>query len=324
MKKTPLVSILIPLYNAEAYVAETLESCLAQTYPTIEMIVVDDGSLDNGLKIARQYEEAHENIRVYTQKNGGAPKARNFALTKAKGEYIQYLDADDLMSENKIALQMALAASLGYDPSVILTSKFSYFKDSIADAQYFSQPIDHSYESGVKWLIDAWSGGGFGVVMGWLTHRSLIESAGVWDESLRKNQDGEFFSRVLIGAKKVIMCDDVMVYYRRTGADSISAQFKESAAASTLGSLGMYEKNIEGIDNEKLRKALAYTFLGFIANYYPHFPSLLEKAEEEIKRLGFNYHTLPTAGKFAPLAKIIGSKNVIRLRYWLRKPGVNQ
>jgi len=319
MNRSPLVSILIPLYNAKPYIAQTLDNCLAQTYPHIEIIVVDDESTDNGLAIAQKYAKAHENITVYTQPNSGAPRARNHAFEKAKGDYIQYLDADDLMSENKIASQMALAAEYGYDPKVMFSSKFSYFTDSLDDAVYFKQPIDYSYESGVAWLVDAWSGGGFGVVMGWLTHRELIEKAGAWREDLSKNQDGEFFSRVVKHAEKVIMPDDIMVYYRRTGSGSISSQFKESAAASTLRSLQCYEENVSGVEHPELQKALAYNYLGFIANYYPHFPHLLDEATMHIKRLGFNFRTLETPGKLAPLAKVIGSDNVIKLRYWQRR-----
>lgn len=319
MDNSPLVSILIPLYNTEAYIAKTLDNCLAQTYPNIEIVVVDDGSSDNSLAIALKYAEKHENIKVFVQENAGAPRARNLAFEKCSGEYIQYLDADDLMSEKKIEAQMKLAEGYNFDPGVIFTSKFSYLTQSIEDADYFYQPIDHSYDSGIDWLVDAWSGGGFGVVMGWLTHRDLIEKAGKWNESLKKNQDGEFFSRVVVQAKKIVMTNDTMVYYRRTGESSISSQFKESAAASTLESFRLYEANVKDIENPRLKKALAYTYLGFIANYYPHFPHLLEEAEEEIHRLGFTWWTLETPGKMAPLAKVIGSNNVIKVRYWLEK-----
>ena len=307
------------MYNAEQYIAQTLDNCLAQTYSNIEIVVVDDGSTDEGLTVAREYEKKYDTIHVYAQPNSGAPRARNLALEKSKGEYIQYLDADDLMSENKIDLQMEMAKKCNYDRKVMFSSKFSYFTQSVEDASYFYQSIDHSYDSGITWLIDAWSGGGFGVVMGWLTHRELIEKAGPWNESLRKNQDGEFFSRVVKQADKVVMSDDIMVFYRKTGESSISSQFKESAAASTLESLRLYEENVKGVDNPGLPKALAYTYLGFMINYYPHFPNLLTEAKEEIYRLGFTFHTLETPGKLGPIAKVIGSDNVIKLRYWLRR-----
>lgn len=314
---SPLVSILIPLYNSEKYIAQTIQSCLDQTYKNIEIIIVDDGSTDRSLSIAKEYAQRYNNIKVYSQENTGAPRARNLAFEKSSGAYIQYLDADDLMSPNKIASQMALVEE--HDKETVFTSKFSYFTESMDDARLMLQKCDRSFDRGLEWLLNAWSGGGFGVVMGWLIPRHLIEKAAPWDESLKKNQDGEFFSRVLLQAHQVIMVEDTMVYYRKTGTTSISAQFKESAAASTLHSLHLYRKNTESVSHPRLKKALAYNYLRFIENYYPHFPALLNEAEKEIHQLGFNFFTLKTPGKLGPLSKIIGSKNIIRLRYLLQK-----
>ena len=317
MAENPLVSILIPVYNAQNFLAETLESCLAQTHPNIEIIMVDDGSSDASLSIARVYEEKHANIRVLTQENSGAPSARNLAFSQAKGTYIQYIDADDLMSPNKVAAQMALAERHG--KSHVYFSRFSYFVDDIATARLMRQKLDRSFDSALEWLIAAWSGEGFGVVMGWLTHRALIERAGPWNEALLKNQDGEFFSRVLLLADRAILSEETMVYYRISGSGSISAQLSHAAAASTLTSLKLYESNCAGINNLGVPKALAYNFLRFIEYYYPRFPDLIHEAEMEIRKLGFNYFTLPTPGKLRLLSKAIGSKNVIRLRHILRK-----
>lgn len=318
----PNVSILIPLYNSEKYIVTTIENCLAQTYKNIEIIIVDDGSTDDSLKTVRSYERRYENIKVFTQENSGAPKARNLAFKKSSGEYIQYLDADDLISENKIASQMALIDKYGDEH--IYSSKYMHFFNNIDDGMYIKQEIDHSFDSAQEFLISSWSGGGFVTVMGWLTHRKHIENAGPWNESLHKNQDGEFFSRVLLQVKKVIHSDDSMCYYRKTGDSSITSQFKEKTAKATLKSYSLYEENTNRIKDLKLKKALAYNYLSFLAYYYPHFPLLLKKAEESIYRLGFNFHTLETPGKLSRISKILGSNNIIRLRYILReKLGVN-
>ena len=90
----PLVSILIPCYNSEKWLAETLESALAQTWQNKEIIVVDDGSSDGSLSIAQKFSSSK--VAVISQKNRGASSARNLALGKAQGDFIQYLDADDL------------------------------------------------------------------------------------------------------------------------------------------------------------------------------------------------------------------------------------
>src|SRR6266404_1919322 len=100
----PLVSILIPAYNAEAWIVDTIRSALGQTWPRKEIIVVDDGSRDQTLSIARQF--ASETVSVVSQENQGAAAARNKAFEMSQGDYIQWLDADDLLSPDKIAKQM--------------------------------------------------------------------------------------------------------------------------------------------------------------------------------------------------------------------------
>src|SRR5882672_6611417 len=104
MMRAPLVSILIPAFNAEQWIGETLRSALAQTWPHKEIIVVDDGSRDQTVATARKFEA--EGVRVVTQKNSGAAAARNTAFSLCHGDYIQWLDADDLLAPDKIASQL--------------------------------------------------------------------------------------------------------------------------------------------------------------------------------------------------------------------------
>jgi glycosyltransferase involved in cell wall biosynthesis len=99
-----LVSILIPSYNSEKWVSATIESALSQTWAKKEIVIVDDGSTDKSLQIAKKYES--KLVKVITQKNGGAAVARNKALEYAQGDYIQWLDADDLLAPDKIEKQL--------------------------------------------------------------------------------------------------------------------------------------------------------------------------------------------------------------------------
>jgi len=104
---TPLVSILIPAYNAERWIAETIRSALGQTWPNKEIIVVDDGSTDQTVRVAQQF--ASKSVSIVSQKNQGAAAARNKAFELCQGDYVQWLDADDLLSPDKIAYQMRAA-----------------------------------------------------------------------------------------------------------------------------------------------------------------------------------------------------------------------
>src|SRR5947207_15939264 len=100
----PLVSILIPAYNAEEWLGAAIASAIGQTWAQKEIIVVDDGSTDRTLAVARRFES--NEVRVLTQANQGAAAARNKAFSLSRGDYIQWLDADDLLSPDKVARQM--------------------------------------------------------------------------------------------------------------------------------------------------------------------------------------------------------------------------
>src|SRR2546423_1863348 len=117
----PLVSILIPAYNAERWIVATIQSALAQTWDRTEIIIVDDGSSDRTAAVAKRFES--ETLRVVTQKNQGAAAARNKAFSMSTGDYIQWLDADDLLSPGKIEKQMAVAGS----PRTLLSSAWGHF-----------------------------------------------------------------------------------------------------------------------------------------------------------------------------------------------------
>jgi len=99
-----LVSILIPAYNAQEFLAATITSALGQTWARKEVIIVNDGSRDETLDVARRFESA--SVKVITHENQGAAATRNKALSLAQGEFIQWLDADDLLGSNKITCQM--------------------------------------------------------------------------------------------------------------------------------------------------------------------------------------------------------------------------
>jgi glycosyltransferase involved in cell wall biosynthesis len=316
--KNSLVSILIPLYNAEDYIAETLQSCLSQTYENIEIIVVDDGSTDRSLSIAKLYEEKYPAIKVYSQKNSGAPRARNFAFEKSEGAYIQYLDADDLMTENKIASQIEQVKQ--YGDTSIYSCRFEHFVKSPGDrGGRVQRSVDRSFDSGLDWIVQSWIDGWMGVVMSWLTPRYLIEKAGPWNESVKKNQDGEFFARVLLLAQKVVFVPQPVVFYRITGESSVASQVSKQAIASMFETYQLYEKHTQGISHPELNKALAYNYLNFIRSHYPHHPLLLRKAGDAIRRLGFTYYTLPLRGKLEIISRLIGSENVIKLLYFFKK-----
>ena len=307
-----LVSILIPLYNSEKHISETIKSALNQTYKNIEVIIVDDGSTDNSYTIAKRFNS--NMVKVYQQKNRGACAARNLAFKNSTGDYIQYLDADDVLSPDKIEKQIKIFDRFKND--IIISGKWGRFYNSLENVSFESQAINKSYCNTIEWLIDSWTGKGMAQTSIWLSPRKLIEKAGIWNESLTINQDGEFFSRVLLQASEINYCQDAKVYYRSGETSSISQKKKtRQNAESLLLSYKLYKENVKHYqDNAFVRKALANNFLNFIYQNHKEFPSLTKQAEHEFYKLNVG-KMWPVGGKrFRKLANLIGYKRALILK----------
>lgn len=98
----PLVSIIIPVYNAEQYISECITTVLAQTYTNIEVLIINDGSTDNSFEVCKEYESLDKRVRVIHQKNAGVSSARNTGIENAQGRYIAFVDSDDIISQKYI------------------------------------------------------------------------------------------------------------------------------------------------------------------------------------------------------------------------------
>ena len=186
---TPLVSILIPAYNAERWIADTIRSALAQTWPRKEIIIVDDGSCDRTLSIARQF--TSKNVSITAQQNQGAPVARNTAFGLCQGDYIQWLDADDLLSPNKVTRQMA-AAQECHDRRRLLSSGWGYFLYRPDKAKFLPTALWRDLTP-LEWLLRKWEQNLHMQTATWLVSRELTEAAGPWDTRLMGDDDGEYF-----------------------------------------------------------------------------------------------------------------------------------
>lgn len=313
----PLVSIIIPCYNSGHFIAGTIQSALNQTWKNKEIIVVDDGSTDNSYLLAKAY-ETQGPVQVYLQDNGGSCAARNKGFDLSKGAYIQYLDADDLLSENKIEAQMGLLKN--FSREYISDCPWGKFHNSPLNAEFNSDQLWKDF-SPVEWLIAAWTGGAMMQTGCWLTPRHIIELAGPWNETLKKNpnDDGEFFCRVLLQSSGIKFCSDAKVFYRFHSNDRVSTGKNQTAVTSLLETCVLYEKNIlQKEDSERTRKAVAASYAYFMYNFYDYFPSLAQLAAQHIRRLGFK--NLPAIGgkNFIRISKIIGFQNSLHLRAVLK------
>lgn len=319
MHGDPLVSIIIPAFNSAATIGKTLESAVGQHWPNLEVIVVDDGSTDQTIEVVQRF-GSKNSIKVFSQKKQGACKARNFGFQQSKGDFIQYLDSDDFLSPDKISSQLQLIADDEGD--VVLSSRLVRFFD---DEKLPGPPselmfLEKNWNDPVEWLIHEWGGKGMGQTSVWLTPRGLIEVAGPWDERLSINQDGEFFSRVLLNAKSIRFSERGLVYYRSGNRQSVSQSLSEKKVSDLLLSYKLYERNVLQKENSsRVKHALASKYMSFIYSFCDSHPAQAREAWLHFRGLGIE--KVPEAGgkNFKILARLTGFENALRIRSLTRK-----
>ncbi|TDP00877.1 glycosyltransferase family 2 protein [Flavobacterium sp. 245] len=212
-----LVSIIIPTYNRANILSQTLDSVLSQTYNNWECIIVDDGSTDNTDRLLAEYCKKDVRFKYYkraqdTPKGGNV--CRNLGFELSKGTFIKWLDSDDLLSDNLLTSQINAVSKYLEKKYILATSKWNYFSDSIDEIAPKSEGINKNYENGFDLISDFGKDNTFLPPHVYLVRRELVIKSGLWNDSLLINQDGEFFTRVLLNTKKIIHAEEGMAYYR--------------------------------------------------------------------------------------------------------------
>jgi len=314
------VSVLIPAYNAAPFLAQTIASVLAQDWPNLEIIIVDDGSTDATLAVAQAHASAQ--IRVATQPNRGASAARNHAYALATGSYIQYLDADDLLHPQKISAQMA--ALRGQSTRVLSSSAWGIFYDVPSDEQLRSTVLWQDYSEPTDWLLAAWGHGVWMQPSAWLAHRELLEAAGPWNEQLSLHDDGEFFCRVVLASSQVVFCRQARSYYRKGLADSLSSGRSLRAVRSHLEVACLYEQHLLARRSDAAaRQVCATIFQHFIYEYYPAYPELRAVAASHVKALGGSTAAPISTPLFQKLDALVGWRLSKRIQNVVYRLGLN-
>ncbi|MGV8879816.1 MAG: glycosyltransferase family 2 protein [Sphingobacteriaceae bacterium] len=275
----PKVSIIIPAYNAEKYIAETIVSAKNQTWPTLEIIIVDDGSTDKTLEIAQSFGDL--NILVFEQRKSGAAAARNLGLKKATGEYIQFLDADDLLDPDKITLQMQ---SLDKQNNVVAFGNTAFFFDgekvqTAIPHPYTDYQAGKTYEPTDLLMIlyggfDGW--GSMISVHSWLTPKNMIDKAGFWNEQLSVDDDGEFFNRIVLASAGVIYTPKAVNYYRKYKyGNSLSGQKTHKALSSKKHALDLkYNSLTRSCPASRIEKIFGRFYYELGVESYPRFKDI--------------------------------------------------
>ncbi len=277
MGMNPLVSILIPAYNAEEWIADSIQSAIAQTWPRKEIIVVNDGSLDKTEEIARRF--ASKEVAVVSTENHGLSAAVNYAFRLSQGDYIQELDADDLLAPDKIEHQLA-ALRENDGRRILLSSPWAPFYHRTRLARYIHNSLCQDL-SPVEWLLRKMGENLYMQNATWLFSRELAEAAGPWDTRLHYDQDGEYFARVLVASEGIRFVPGSGVFYRNTSGNRIShIGNSDKKKESLLLSVKQHIQCLRSLeDSDRVRKACLAYLQNQLVFFYPERPDIVAELQ---------------------------------------------
>ena len=257
-----VVSVVIPTYNREVYVIDALESVFAQDYRPIEVLVVDDSSTDDTEDVVRRWIELHAEERLFSahyckQVNSGAPAARNYGAIQSIGEFIQFLDSDDVLLPHKIGNAVALLRSGSAD--------YVYCRAQFVDGQlnrlndYFGQPETGTPDDVVTYL---WQ------TMCPLFFREMLAEAGPWREGLINSQDWEYGARMPLLGFRAHYDSEVGAFFRihhqgtmGSGELDVPKLFSIFSAYHSIGMLAQQLGVLGQVLKQRLFKRLLLTAL---------------------------------------------------------------
>ncbi|MGO5178209.1 glycosyltransferase family 2 protein [Collinsella sp. LCP21S3_E4] len=224
----PIVSVIIPSYNATDYIAQTLESVLAQTLTDIEVIVVDDGSTDNTRNIVADFANKDPRLMLVEQANQFAGVARNNGMSKAQGKYLYFLDADDYIETTTLeelvnaieqhGADIAIAKSEGFDN----TTGDTWTIDGALNGVDFDRPIAHAeycdrlFQSFIGWPWDK------------LFRKEFIDKTALTFQPLRTTNDALFVFCALALAETIVCLDSVLFHHRTNNKNSLEGSRAKS------------------------------------------------------------------------------------------------
>jgi len=300
----PLVSIVIPAYNAERTVAEAIQSAIGQTWSRKEIIVVDDGSTDSTAEIVDRFAPT---VRLVSSGNRGLSAAVNLAIQHSHGDYIQELDADDLLTPDKIERQLSVLRA-GDSKRILLSAPWASFYYRTQNARFVNNALCQDL-SPVEWLLRKMSGNLYMQNATWLVSRELVEAAGPWDTRLNYDQDGEYFARVISCSTGTRFVPGTGVFYRASGPGGISyLGNSDEKRESLLLSMQLQIKYLLALENSaRVRRACITYLQNWYEDFYLERSDLAEQAQKIAAELGGSIEEPRLRWKFAWLKPLFGS-----------------
>ena len=240
MKRNPLISIIVPVYNAEKYLAQCLDSVVNQTYQELEIICINDGSKDNSIAILNQYRNKDSRIVIFDKSNEGVSATRNYGLKKSMGEYIMFVDADDWIDTE--TCEKAVSAMAFNDADIVMwtyvsehgatrAKKVIFPTDIILEGQEVKNKLHRRYIGILdEELAHPEQADSLCPVWGKLYRRSLIErscASFIELDKIGTYEDGMFNLEVFYYADRVVYLNQSLYHYRRENDFSVTSGYRK-------------------------------------------------------------------------------------------------
>ena len=222
----PTISVIIPAYNAERTIVKTIQSVLQQTFSDFEIIAIDDGCTDRTLELLQNIED--NRLKTFSYKNGGLPVARNRGITRATGEFISFIDADDLWTPNKLELQ--LAALQQNSMAGVAYSWTAYFMDGQEESIFPYKPVFFEGNVYDKLLVNNIVSNGSNI----LVRKQAIESVGKFETTLKSCEDWDFYIRLAAKWHFALVPKHQILYRQSSNAMTSKVEVMEQEALRVI------------------------------------------------------------------------------------------
>ncbi len=307
MPSSPLISVIIPAYNAETWLEVCLASVLSQTIADFEVIVVDDGSTDATAELAASAGDCR--IRVIRQENRGQCAALNRGVAESRGEFIKFLDADDWINPEHLAAQVA---ALRDCPEWVASCGWGYFRIDPRLVVVRKEHANTDYDDPLEWLVDSLTKDE-GMMGGWkwLIPRAVWERAGGWDERLSLNNDFDFSIRLLLASSGVHFVPEAVYAYRKGVQGALSGSASPAAMQSAYWTTESGCRHLlQREESPRIRRICANRWQDWLFKFYPEHRALAKRAEAQVKLLGGSSLRLKGGTLMRALLPLLGWKRV--------------
>lgn len=279
----PLVSLIVPIYGVEPYIAQCARSVLSQTYENIEFIFVNDGTKDASMDVLAGVlkEFPQRNVHIVNKENAGLPKARQSGLEVATGEYVMHVDADDWIEPDAVGRLVGEALRTGAD------LVYCDFWKEYGHHCKLDHEKHYTVETKVRWMNRLYNDGAYGFVWCKFCRRSLYEH--IFVPSYNMHEDIVFSTQLIWRAASIAQLSVPLIHYRRTNGSSTSraarSKRRVQSARNMLDLCANGGPEIPAVRRSLLKKA-AWNAFRYDRSLFVEYPFLKAEAPRLLKLLG--------------------------------------